>query len=265
MDSPNTKHKHIMFSLKQNEDLVDRDEPYLISFQQQEDHVPNLHEHVSIVDDIGINKSCINHPESSTSKRAGNRLINKPNLGGGCCSGAGGVGEDDRALKKMLHREIERQRRQDMTMLYGSLRNLLPIEFVKGNRSISDHMHQAVHYIKQTEENVTGLSMRRDMLKNNESLMNHLLNTVSVNFCNGGVEILINSCTIEDGFHLSRVLRALVEEGLNVTSCTSTQANDRLLHSIQTEANLASLDQSMLQERLMVAAVPNNILKQSQS
>ncbi|PWA46789.1 achaete-scute transcription factor-related protein [Artemisia annua] len=156
----------------------------------------------------------------------------------------------------MLHREIERQRRQDMTKLNGSLRNLLPIEFVKGNRSISDHRHQAMQYIKQMEENVKGLSTRRDKLKNNKSSssMNHLHNTVSVNLCNGGVDILINSCTIEDGFHLSLVLKALDEEGLNVTSCTSTKANDRLLHAIQSEENLASLDLSMLQQRLTFVA-----------
>lgn len=95
------------------------------------------------------------------------------------------------------------------------------------------------------EENVKGLSTRRDKLKNNKSSssMNHLLNTVSVNLCNGGVEILINSCTIEDGFHLSPVLKALDEEGLNVTSCTSTKVNDRFLHSIQSEVPYYHLQQ----------------------
>ncbi|GKC37985.1 transcription factor bHLH118-like protein [Tanacetum coccineum] len=243
-----------MFSLQQNEDLVDHDEPCLISFQQQ-DHAPNLdHEPISMVDGMGIDKSIINRPESSTKKRGGNRSLNKTNLGRG--GGSGSAGGDDQAQKKMLHREVERQRRQDMAKLHASLRELLPIEFVKGNRSISDHMHQAVHYIKQTEENVKLLIMRRDQLKNssntNESSMNHVLNTVSVNYSNGGVEVLINSCTIVEGFHLSRVLKALVEEGLNVTSCTSTKANDRLLHSIQSEASdLALLDLSMLQQKLV--------------
>lgn len=103
-------------------------------------------------------------------------------------------------------------------------------------------MQQAVHYIKQMQENVEGLSMRRDELKKcygtnaNEGLMNQLVpNTVSVSSCNGGVEVTINSCSIEDGFVLSRVLNTLVEEGLNVTSCISTKVNDRLLHSIKSE------------------------------
>ncbi|KAL7583417.1 transcription factor bHLH118 [Lactuca sativa] len=242
MDLPNTKHNQIIFSLQQSDDLVIHDHPYLISFHQ-EDHTHD--EHLSMVDGM-----------CKTRKRAGCRASSKPTLGSTC---GGGDGEDDQTQKKMVHREIERQRRQEMSQLYASLRGLLPIEFVKGNRSVSDHMNQAVHYIKQKEESIKEISTKRDRLKKpfdtNESSMNQLSNTVSVKFCNGGVEILINSCSIEEGFALSQVLDAVMEEGLNIVSCSSTKVNNRLLHSIRSEVSeKAFIDPLMLQQRLVLVA-----------
>ncbi|KAK9070347.1 hypothetical protein SSX86_010748 [Deinandra increscens subsp. villosa] len=249
MDIPNTKPNQIMFSLRENDDFLDHDHPDLISFQQQ-DQTPDLHQHdVSNVDMKG--KSSINYAGSSSRKRGGNRPSNKPSPGGG----GGGDGENDQIQKKMVHREMERQRRQEMAKLYASLRDLLPLEFIKGNRSISDHMYQAMHYIKEMEETVKGLSAKRDQLKS-FSNSNENSNKVSVSFSNGGVEISINSCLIEDGFSLSKVLNTLVEEGLNVITCTLTKVKDRLHHSIQTEVvdGQALIDPSMLQQRLSFVA-----------
>ncbi|KAD6796354.1 hypothetical protein R6Q59_019854 [Mikania micrantha] len=253
MDLPNTKPNHVMFSLQQNNDFMDHEHLCLISFQQ-EDQTPDLHQHVPVVDNKG--KTSINYASTSTRKRGGNRSSNHPSKGGGGSGSGGGGGGDggdnDQMQKKMVHREIERQRRQEMTNLYASLRELLPLEFIKGNRSISDHMNQAVHYIKQMEETIKGLREKRDEHKNTSQNSD---NTVSVSFCNGGVEILINSCLLEDGFLLSEVLNTIVEEGFSITSCTLTKVNDRLFHSILTEASdLALIDPSMLQQRLALVA-----------
>ncbi|KAG8381438.1 hypothetical protein BUALT_Bualt06G0122000 [Buddleja alternifolia] len=160
--------------------------------------------------------------------------------------------ESSNDMKKSIHKEIERQRRKEMSGLYASLRSLLPLEYVKGKRSVSDHMHQAVNYIKHMQNNIEELQKKRDRLKklSNPSssnidaedqnlTINDPLNCVNVNLCLDGVEILIRSSLNEEaGFPLSKVLLDLIERGLNVISCVSTRAKEQSLHKIQIEVQL---------------------------
>lgn len=92
------------------------------------------------------------------------------------------------------------------------------------------------------QEKINVLSVRRDEVKKfvdvsvKESSINLVPNTVSISSCNGrSVEIEINSSSIEYGFALSGVLKALITEGLEVINCTSRKINKRILHSIQSE------------------------------
>ncbi|XP_055818619.1 transcription factor bHLH118-like [Solanum dulcamara] len=136
--------------------------------------------------------------------------------------------------KKILHRDIERHRRQEMAYLYANLRSHLPYESIKGKRSSSDHMKEAVNYIKQLENNIKELEIKRKKLEKlalcSSKENKHFHDYVTINSCDCGVEILIN-----ERLPLSRVLEELVKRQLNVVSCVSTKVNERLLHRIQLE------------------------------
>ncbi|KAG8381428.1 hypothetical protein BUALT_Bualt06G0121000 [Buddleja alternifolia] len=186
--------------------------------------------------DLTIEKSTVKKRRRKTTSSASENQENK--------------NESSNDMKKTIHKEIERQRRKEMSGLYASLRSLLPLEYVKGKRSVSDHMHQAVNYIKHMQNNIEELQKKRDRLKklSNPSssnidadqdqnlTINDPLNCVNVNLCLDGVEILIRSSLSEEaGFLLSKVLLDLIERGLNVISCVSTRANEQSLHKIQIE------------------------------
>ncbi|KAJ1419167.1 Myc-type, basic helix-loop-helix [Sesbania bispinosa] len=160
--------------------------------------------------------------------------------------------------RKIMHRDIERQRRQEMATLHASLRSLLPVEYLKGKRSISDHMHQAVNYIKHLGNKIEELNNKRDRLRklcntgkmeNSQAAKQDVV--VTVRSCWIGIEVVINTAH-EEGFPLSRVLQALIREGFRVINCSSTKVKGRLFHTIESEENNDGrrIDQSELQQKL---------------
>ncbi|KAF9602823.1 hypothetical protein IFM89_031683 [Coptis chinensis] len=148
-----------------------------------------------------------------------------------------------------MHREVERQRRQEMATLYSKLRSLVPQEYLKGKRSISDHMNEAAHYIKHQQKKIKELVEKRDDLQrlsnsNNSNMKNHSScsqNYVTVHACFSGVEIIVRNGPSDQVLPLSTVLGVLVEEGLSATSCTSTRVNENTFYAIQSEVSLCFL------------------------
>ncbi|KAK8657161.1 hypothetical protein V6N13_035416 [Hibiscus sabdariffa] len=168
-----------------------------------------------------------------------------------------GDGDDK---KKSMHRDIERQRRQEMAALYASLRTLLPLEYIKGKRAISDHMNGAVGYIKDLQKRICELSSKRDELKKlsesgvfgrGMSSNDGLTSSAVVRQSLDGVEVVISTGFGARALTLSSVLKLLAEEGFGVLSCVSTRIDGGLIHTIQSEVtDMTLVDVPRLQHKL---------------
>ncbi|KAL4298394.1 hypothetical protein GQ457_12G007230 [Hibiscus cannabinus] len=151
---------------------------------------------------------------------------------------SGNSNDDDK--KKSMHRDIERQRRQEMSTLYASLRTLLPLEYIKGKRAISDQMNGAMSYIKDLQKRVDELSAKRDELKKvsldsggfhrgGEAFPSSVVVRQSLD----GAEVVVSTGLDGQALNLSRVLQLLLEEGLDVVNCISTRVDGALIHTIK--------------------------------
>ncbi|CAA3003531.1 Hypothetical predicted protein [Olea europaea subsp. europaea] len=126
-----------------------------------------------------------------------------------------------------------------MANLYAFLRSIVPVEYLKGKKTISDHMQRTINYITDMQRNIKlkKLSNSGNVSNKGESSTSFSHSLVTVNPCWDGAEILISSGLKEEGFPISRVLVEFLEIGLNVVSYVSTKANEMSLHIIQCEAS----------------------------
>ncbi|KAJ0258038.1 Transcription factor bHLH125 [Hirschfeldia incana] len=176
-------------------------------------------------------------------------------------------GDADPESKKMRHRNIERQRRLEVSSLFKNLRSLLPLRYIQGKRSTADHVSQAVNYINDLQNKIKELTEKKNLLKTSipstvtahptteesssclsSSLStsssrctcvddNHI--TVMVMPSLEGIEIIISCCLERNKSScLSRVLQILIqEERLTVVSCLSTRTHQRFVHTIVSQVD----------------------------
>ncbi|MED6123149.1 hypothetical protein PIB30_046530 [Stylosanthes scabra] len=155
--------------------------------------------------------------------------------------------EDGYENKKWMHRETEKQRRQEMARLCTTFRTLLPFEYIKGKRSTSDHMLEGVKYIKHLENRVAQLEAKRDELvkltrgssssASTKHVHHHHPTYVIVEpLSSGGVLIKCSYSFRNFAFPLSGILDTVLKQGLNVVNCTSITTDDhRFIHTIRSE------------------------------
>ncbi|KNA21841.1 hypothetical protein SOVF_039500 [Spinacia oleracea] len=145
---------------------------------------------------------------------------------------------DIKKRQKIIHREIERKRRLEMSSLHASLKSLLPLECIKGKRSMSDHLGEAEKYIKQMQQKLQVLNDKRDDLRKEMSNYKRIEyeNDVKVNVFKGSIEVIV--CTKEDdGLPLSKVLQCLDQQGFDVVNSISKKVNANFVHSVHAQVS----------------------------
>ncbi|KAI4303480.1 hypothetical protein MLD38_039103 [Melastoma candidum] len=131
-----------------------------------------------------------------------------------------------------------------MALLYGSLRSHIPLQFLKGKRSVSDHILETLNYIRHLRSGIQVLSEKRDELKRMTELKGNrtepsvLLydswDVVVSSPCVEGVEVMINT-SCGQGIPPPRILQVMMRGGLNVISFNSACINGRVIYSIRAE------------------------------
>ncbi|KDP25548.1 hypothetical protein JCGZ_20704 [Jatropha curcas] len=164
---------------------------------------------------------------------------------------------------KIDHKDIKRQRTQEMATLYRTLRSLLPIDYLKGKRSVSDHIQEAINYIRHLEDKIQALKDELRELSNSSSTTSkdNILESsderdaLTVKPCLVGVEVVIDT-GLRKSFPLSGVLQVLIEEGLSIVSCSSTKVKERMLHTIISQVSGEKcIDISTLEQKLTNSTV----------
>ncbi|KAI4384743.1 hypothetical protein MLD38_002854 [Melastoma candidum] len=184
-------------------------------------------------------------PDSAPAEFAAGFPFHHEEINAGCSSQreAAEINVDDiDGDRKKKHREIERLRRKEMTVLYSNLRSVVPPEYMKRKRSASDLMNEAKNYIKDMEEKVKELSITRDELKKSSNRdiasgsSGSSSNFIEVGPWSEGVEIIISRHVApEECLRLSAIIEALGHEGLNVVSWVSNREGYRIIYTIHCE------------------------------
>ncbi|KAG6579463.1 Transcription factor basic helix-loop-helix 126, partial [Cucurbita argyrosperma subsp. sororia] len=153
---------------------------------------------------------------------------------------------NDQKRKKILHRDVERQRRQEMSSLYSSLRSLLPLEYLKTR----------IQQLSDQRDDLKSLSGENMAVGTGETLNSSRRDSVVVRSKNGlGIQVVLDTAT-QHRLPVSDVIRVLAVEGLEILSCITTKVNERYLHTIEcqivdNDGCYPSIDVSKLQHKLI--------------
>nr|QDF82465.1 transcription factor bHLH100-like isoform X1 [Cymbidium goeringii] len=152
--------------------------------------------------------------------------------------------------EKNSHNAYERDRRKKLNSLYSSLRTLLPETDQSKKLSIPSTVARILKYIPELQRQVEQLKVKKEELLSKVSNRNKLTSQFTDNskgsaspaisaFWLSKKEIMVQICLMRrrSTTGISRVLRALEEEGFQLLNASSFATHDgRIFHSLHLQA-----------------------------
>ncbi|KAH9330137.1 hypothetical protein KI387_002245, partial [Taxus chinensis] len=141
--------------------------------------------------------------------------------------------------KKDDHKWNERKRRHDMKSLCSLLASLIPPQYLKGKRSLSDQLLASACHIHDLKKNVQDLDKERESLRTEQFCEINVPIDGSSAFpavrliCNAGSGIQICVNGFKQQVELSRILQLLDECGVEVDSASLSTVADKVFSTIQ--------------------------------
>ncbi|XP_057547078.1 transcription factor bHLH126-like isoform X2 [Amaranthus tricolor] len=219
----------------------------------QNNEITNLEDQIMLENNslLGFNNNINNvsiNPERGRGRGQGRGRRSSSSLAGSSSTN-NTIANNDEVEKRILHREYERLRRQEMANLFNSLRQTLPVELIQGKRSISDDVGEAINYIQDLKKKVKELKEKRDQLRqsvespsssgNDAGLRDQSCVVIRQSLV--GLEIEISVGFEHKEFLLSTALQLVIDEDLEVVTCTSTKFNEKLVHILQCQQDAGKM------------------------
>ncbi|CAJ1978922.1 unnamed protein product [Sphenostylis stenocarpa] len=157
---------------------------------------------------------------------------------------------------KVERRLVEKNRRNQMKILYNKLNSLLPNYNPKEAIPLPDQVDEAINYIKSLEAKVKVAQEKKESLQGVRKRSHACLSNNSSNFSTtrfskspqleinevGSSLQVVLTCGIDQQFIFSQIIRMLHEENIEVRSANSSLIGDSVLHVVHAE-----IPQSFLQ------------------
>ncbi|KEH39144.1 transcription factor bHLH162 [Medicago truncatula] len=152
---------------------------------------------------------------------------------------------------KVERKIVEKNRRNQMKILFSNLNSILPSYNPKELAlPLPDQVDEAINYIKSLETNLKGAKEKKESLMGNKKRSRGgygakgsiiKLPKIEIHEMGSTLQVIV-TCGVDEHFIFCEIMRILHEENVEVISSNSSLTGDSLLHTVH-----AQIPQTLLQ------------------